>query len=94
MAIPRWSLYAGMLHWLGFPIELNTLEACALFKTGHSKKTDIGLELCTPDFDRLSVPVDAALVTGLSTIASISVSSLHSRYHLLGSRLSSGFLLF
>ena len=62
-----------------------------LFKTGHSKFTDTGLELCTPDFDRLSVPVDAALVTGLSTIASISVISVHSRYHLLGSCLPSGF---
>ena len=41
-----------------------------LFKTGHSKYTDIGPELCTSDFDRLSVPVDAALVTDLSTIAS------------------------
>jgi len=62
-----------------------------LFKTGHSKCTDIGPELCTPDFDRLSVPVDAALVTGLSTIASISVISVHSRYHLFGSCLPSGF---
>ena len=49
--------------------------------TGHSKYTDIGPELCTPDFDRLSVPVNAAIVTGLSTIASISVISVHSRYH-------------